>query len=167
LRVTRQELLYFARPQGSAEFDPGAFPTWIEEGTRAGQEFSFYGMPALEHDLKPGTIKIASDNRGPEFDPTNGDRNISQAGIAQAREYLTRCLPALADAPLVDSRVCQYEQTPDSHLIVDRHPEWDNVWIAGGGSGHGFKMAPQMAQCLVAAITSTDSRDLPDEVRFK
>jgi glycine/D-amino acid oxidase-like deaminating enzyme len=119
-------------------------------------------MPALE-----GAVKIASDNRGPEFDPTQGDRNISRAGLSEAREYLAQRFPALADAPLVDSRVCQYEQTPDSHLIVDRHPAWDNVWIAGGGSGHGFKLAPAVARCLVAAIGSTDSGGIPDEVRLK
>jgi sarcosine oxidase len=160
MRVTRQELFYFAPPLGSTEFDPGRFPTWIEEGTHAGQEFSFYGMPALD-----GAVKVASDNRGPEFDPTHGDRNVSRAGLDQARQYLAQRFPALADAPLVESRVCQYEQTPDSHLIVDRHPAWDNVWIAGGGSGHGFKMAPAMAQCLVAAMASTDS--IPSEVRLK
>ncbi len=162
LRVTRQELFYFAPPNESAEFDPGRFPTWIDEGTRAGQEFSFYGMPTLD-----GALKIASDNRGPEFDPTHGDRNISRAGLAETREYLAQRFPALADAPLVDSRVCQYEQTPDSHLILDRHPLWDNVWIAGGGSGHGFKLAPAVARCLVAAIRSTDSGGIPGEVRLK
>jgi sarcosine oxidase len=161
MRVTRQELFYFAPPPGSTEFDPGRFPTWLEEGHRAGQEFSFYGMPALD-----GAIKLASDVRGPEFDPTHGDRNISPTGLDEARQYLAQRFPALADAPLVESRVCQYEQTPDSHLIVDRHPAWDNVWIAGGGSGHGFKLAPRMAQCLVAAMTSTDSV-ISNDVRLK
>jgi sarcosine oxidase len=163
LRVTRQEVFYFAPPMGP-EFEPGHFPTWIEEGTRAGQEFSFYGMPALEIAGRR-VVKLASDIRGPQFDPTNGDRSASAEGLAAAREYLAQRLPALAGAPLVESRVCQYEQTPDSHLIVDRHPDWDNVWIAGGGSGHGFKMAPAVGQCLATAM-STDSRAIPDEVRF-
>jgi sarcosine oxidase len=162
LRATRQELFYFASPRESTEFDPGRFPTWIEEGTRSTQEFSFYGMPALDR-----AIKIASDNRGPDFDPTNGDRNITTAGLKEARKFLAQRFPALAEAPLIDSRVCQYEQTPDSHLIVDRHPAWDNVWIAGGGSGHGFKMGPAVARCVVSAMRSTDSRNIPAEVRFK
>jgi glycine/D-amino acid oxidase-like deaminating enzyme len=52
---------------------------------------------------------------------------------------------------LTESRVCQYEQTPDSNFIVDRHPATDNVWLLGGGSGHGFKHGPALGE-LVAKL---------------
>ena len=59
---------------------------------------------------------------------------------------LARRFPLLKDAPLVESRVCQYENTPDHHFVLDRHPGASNVWIAGGGSGHGFKMGPAVGE---------------------
>jgi len=72
----------------------------------------------------------------------------------------------MKDAPLVETRVCQYENTTDHNFIVDRHPANGNVWIVGGGSGHGFKHGPalgEMAARLVLkdelAAVSTASRD--------
>ena len=57
--------------------------------------------------------------------------------------------PDLADAPVVETRVCQYESTPDSQFIIDRHPDFDNVWLVGGGSGHGFKHGPVIGRYVV------------------
>jgi glycine/D-amino acid oxidase-like deaminating enzyme len=58
----------------------------------------------------------------------------------------------MKDAPLVETRVCQYEQTPDSNFILDRHPRMDNVWLLGGGSGHGFKHGPALGQKIAELI---------------
>ena len=45
---------------------------------------------------------------------------------------------------------------PDSHFIIDRHPAAANVWIAGGGSGHGFKMGPAIGERVASyAITGS------------
>jgi glycine/D-amino acid oxidase-like deaminating enzyme len=60
--------------------------------------------------------------------------------------------PALADAPLLESRVCQYENSTDHNFILDRHPEAENVWIVGGGSGHGFKHGPVMGEMVADAV---------------
>jgi sarcosine oxidase len=159
LRVTRQEVFYFKT--SDASFEPGKFPTWIEEGSQAGLEFSFYGMPRLN-----GAIKISSDIRGPEFDASSGNRTPSKEGESAARAFVARRIPALAAAELADARVCQYEQTPDSNLIFDRHPERPGVWIVGGGSGHGFKLAPSVGK-LVAACILNNSRDgIPHELRL-
>jgi sarcosine oxidase len=155
MRVTQQEVFYFAPPPALPPF-----PAWIDEGSRAAREFSYYGLPALG----PG-IKVACDNRGPEFDPTNGDRRVSAESLAAARDYLARRVPALAGADLVESRVCQYEQTPDSHLIVDRHPQWENVWIAGGGSGHGFKLGPAVGRCVAECVRDNNRRSIPEPLR--
>jgi sarcosine oxidase len=65
---------------------------------------------------------------------------------------LARRFPGLAAAPLVESRVCQYEQSPDGHFILDRHPLADNVWLAGGGSGHGFKMGPAVGEHVARLV---------------
>jgi glycine/D-amino acid oxidase-like deaminating enzyme len=87
-----------------------------------------------------------------QFDPGSGARDATPAGIAAARAFLTLRFPSLADAPLLGSEVCQYEATPDSHFIIDRHPAAANVWIAGGGSGHGFKMGPAIGEMLASYV---------------
>ncbi len=74
------------------------------------------------------------------------------ARIAQAREFLARRFPAFATAPLLSAEVCQYENTSNGDFVIDRHPAFDNVWIAGGGSGHGFKHGPAVGEYLTARM---------------
>ena len=61
---------------------------------------------------------------------------------------MERRFPAMRDAPLIEARVCQYEQSADGNLIVDTHPEAANAWIAGGGSGHGYKLGAALGEML-------------------
>ncbi len=152
--ATRQEVFYFGTPAGDARFTAPTLPVWMDfaVGSRSGQ---IYGIPAAAS----SGFKVADDAPGPEIDPTGGDRRVSADGIARARAFLSRRFPALADAPLVGSEVCQYESTPDDHFIVDRHPRASNVWIVGGGSGHGFKMGPAVGE-MVASLVAGDS--VPD-----
>jgi len=108
--------------------------------------------------LRPGWVLSAADwllatesfriSGGPEFDPTDGDRTPSVDGMRSVRAYLGRRFPALADAPVLGAEVCQYENSPDGHFIIDRHPAMPDVWIAGGGSGHGYKMGPALGELL-------------------
>jgi len=58
----------------------------------------------------------------------------------------------LGKAPIVETRVCQYEYSTDGDFIVDRHPGADNAWIAGGGSGHGFKVGPALGEHIAAVV---------------
>ena len=143
VQPTRQEVYYFGTPRGSDRYKPGKFPVWIDFGERI-----FYGIP----DTHARGFKIADDTRGEPFDPTNGERTATEAGIARARRVLGERFPELAKAPLVSSEVCQYENSPDGHLIVGRHPEAKNVWLLGGGSGHGFKLSPAVGDMTASAI---------------
>src|SRR5205814_1362041 len=90
--------------------------------------------------------------RGELFDPTDGNRMPTQSLINIVRDELRIRMPALADAPLLEARVCQYEDTPDKNLIIDRHPGAANVWIVGGGSGHGFKFSPALGEYVSQVI---------------
>lgn len=157
IRVTRQEEFFLGPPAGSADFEPGRFPVWIDVGAgRDLRDLSYYGLPTVDG----RGVKIALDASGPEFDPTDGDRTPTADGLADVRRYLAARLPMLADAPVVETRVCQYERTADANLILARHPEWDNVWIAGGGSGHGFKLGPAVGRYMTARIQgATDPKD--------
>lgn len=140
---TRQEVLFFGPPRDDARFDEGACPVWVNFG-----EHFLYGIPGNER----RGFKVADDTRGPRIDPTTEERLVSPESITRARALLARRFPALARAPVVESRVCQYEQTPDADFILDRHPEADNVWLAGGGSGHGFKMGPAIGELMAGLV---------------
>jgi glycine/D-amino acid oxidase-like deaminating enzyme len=139
---TRQEVFYFGPPAGDARFAPPAFPTWIDFVDEV------YGIP----DVEARGFKLAPDAHGPRFDPDAGERRVSADGLAAARAFLARRFPALKDAPLVASEVCQYENTSNGDFLVDRHPSWENVWLVGGGSGHGFKHGPALGEYAAARV---------------
>jgi glycine/D-amino acid oxidase-like deaminating enzyme len=155
VRPTRQEVHYFGTPRGSTAYLPGSFPIWIDFGERI-----IYGIP----DIHGRGFKVADDTRGAAFDPTDGNRKPSEGGIARARQLLAERFPELANAPLVASEVCQYENSPDGHLIIDRHPNAKNVWLVGGGSGHGFKLSPVVGEIVADAIVS--EKDVPKLFRL-
>jgi len=69
-----------------------------------------------------------------------------------ARKYVARRFPALRDAPIVETRVCQYENTSNGDFLIDRHPEMENVWFAGGGSGHGYKHGPAAGEYVAGQL---------------
>ncbi|MEA2338229.1 MAG: hypothetical protein QOE82_2236 [Thermoanaerobaculia bacterium] len=155
VRPTRQEVYYFGTPAGSQRYLPANLPIWIDFGERI-----FYGIP----DVHGRGLKIADDTRGDSIDPTTVNRTPTAAGIARARALIAERFPELAKAPLVSAEVCQYENSPDGHLIVDRHPEAANVWIAGGGSGHGFKLSPAVGELMAQMIVS--GKDAPKMFRL-
>jgi len=140
---TRQEVFYFGTPPGDTRFGEETFPVWVDFGERL-----IYGLPGNAN----RGFKIADDTSGAVFDPTSGSREATVAGLKAMRAFLARRFPALAKAPLIGSEVCQYEASPDSHYIVDRHPGASNVWIVGGGSGHGFKMGPAMGEMVASLV---------------
>jgi glycine/D-amino acid oxidase-like deaminating enzyme len=140
---TRQEVFFFGTTAGDLRFTDAQLPAWIDGG-----KHRFYGIPGNHW----RGFKMADDARGPVIDPTTMDRQISAEGLAAARAYLRLRFPAMAGAPLVESRVCQYENSIDHNFILDRHPEAENVWIVGGGSGHGFKHGPVMGEMVADAV---------------
>jgi len=156
VRPTRQEVHYFGTPRGSDLYQPGRMPIWIDFGKRI-----VYGIP----DIHGRGFKVADDTRGAPIDPTTANRTPSVAGIARARRLLAERFPELAEAPLISSEVCQYENSPDGNLIIDRHPEEKNVWLLGGGSGHGFKLAPAVGEMAAAAILGEG--DIPAAFRLE
>jgi glycine/D-amino acid oxidase-like deaminating enzyme len=142
--ATREEVFFFAPPAGDRRFAAAHLPVWIDFTDPRGP----YGFP----DLEGRGFKLAFDRHGPEFDPDTGDRRVSDAGLQEAQNFLAERFPALKDAPLAESRVCQYENTSNGDFLVDRHPEFENVWMVGGGSGHGFKHGPAIGEYASARI---------------
>jgi glycine/D-amino acid oxidase-like deaminating enzyme len=148
LTATRQEVYYFGPPAGTVAFSDGRLPVWIDMTAR-----QIYGIPAHGS----SGFKVADDTTGPAIDPTDIDRVPTPEGVAAARGFLARRFPALADAPLVAAEVCQYESSRDASFIIDRHPTVSNVWIAGGGSGHGFKMGPAVGELMARLVLGQSS----------
>jgi len=140
IRPTRQEVLFFGTPPGDLRWT--RMPAWIafREGV--------YTIPSMEG----RGFKVAIDEHGPAFDPETGDRVVRSAAIARARAVLAKRFPALAEAPLVESRVCQYENTSNGDFLIDRHPGFEDVWLVGGGSGHGFKHGPFVGEYVAGRI---------------
>jgi sarcosine oxidase len=151
---TRQEVFFLGPPPGSEAFRPPRMPVWLHR-THA-------DLPYALPDIEGRGFKIAFDRHGARFDPDTGSRVIAPASTEQLRTYLKQHIPTLADAPIVETRVCQYENTWNGDFLIDRHPELQNVWIAGGGSGHGFKHGPALGEYLSSRIL----HGAPAEPRF-
>ncbi|HEY5839424.1 MAG TPA: FAD-dependent oxidoreductase [Pyrinomonadaceae bacterium] len=141
IHPTRQEVFYLGAPAGK-RFQSPALPVWIDFKNEA------YGLP----DIEGRGVKVAIDRHGEAFDPDTNDRVASREGLAEVRRYLARRVPELQDAPVNESRVCQYENTSNGDFLIDRHPDFENVWLVGGGSGHGFKHGPFVGEYVAARI---------------
>ena len=154
--TSRQEIFFFGVPPGDQRFQPPALPTWLI------LRDEFYGMP----DLESRGLKVANDRHGPAVDPDTQSRIASLEALAAAREFLARRFPALKNSPVVETRVCQYENTSNGDFLIDQHPDFENVWLVGGGSGHGFKHGPSVGEyvttrILQAGATSPSSSHTP------
>jgi glycine/D-amino acid oxidase-like deaminating enzyme len=146
LRVTRQDLLFL---------DGG--PAWVGAPGWVDYDLAMYGTGDVD-DLG---VKLAPDAEGPELSADADLPAVDPANERVAREYAALRFPALADAPLKNSKTCRYELTADSQLIVGPHPGQPGVWLMGGGSGHGFKHGPALAERVSAALRGTG--ELPGE----
>jgi sarcosine oxidase len=141
---TRQEVYYVGPPAGDVRFGPSSIPAWIDFAEE------IYGLP----DIERKGFKIAPDRHGPPFDPDAGERVVTAAGRRTVRAYVAKRFPALARQPFVASEVCQYENTSNGDFLIDRHPARPNVWLVGGGSGHGFKHGPAVGQYVAEHVVS-------------
>lgn len=140
LKITRQDVFYFGLPQRKTSHYEESLPVWIDYSA---PDF-YYGIPG---GISRG-FKVAFDRRGREIDPTGLERQPSKKELEKARDYLTKRFHGLKGVPLTESRVCQYSDTEDGNFIFDQHPELDNLWILGGGSGHGYKHGPALGELV-------------------
>jgi glycine/D-amino acid oxidase-like deaminating enzyme len=146
LSVRCQELLFF---DGGPPWRATSVPGWCD------YDQARYGTA----DIDGLGVKAAVDEEGPRIDP---DAELPTAATTEpaVRRYLHDRFPALERAPLLAARCCRYEITLDTHFIAAADPEHPNVWIVGGGSGHGFKHGPPMAERL--ARTFREGNPLPE-----
>jgi sarcosine oxidase len=145
LRVTQQDIFFF---DGPPEWSTPPLPGFVDYDGAA------YGLAALDGN----GVKVCTDAEGPELDPDTWPRAHRADTERRAREILALRFPALADAPLKASTVCQYSLTADTHFIAAAHPDHgQRVWIYGGGSGHGFKHGPALADRMARWMTGEEA----------
>ena len=150
IHVTRQEVFFLGVPAGDDRFNSPGMPTWMDINEL------IYCLPNLAN----RGFKIAIDKHGPQFDPDTGERMVNPESMNEVRAYLARRVPLLADAPVTESRVCQYENTSNGDFLIDRHPKFENAWLVGGGSGHGFKHGPAVGEHVAALISGSTEVEL-------
>jgi sarcosine oxidase len=136
MRVTLQQLALFDAPLG---WDGPGFVDF---------DAPFYGHGLIE----PYGVKVAADHDGIEVEPDTRPLEASEEALSQARAYVARRFPDLASAPLRSAPACHYGLTADGEFIFDRHPEHPNTWLLGGGSGHGYKHGPALAEDVAAVL---------------
>jgi monomeric sarcosine oxidase len=149
VRPTRQEVFYFNTPAGCDIIE--RTPVWCDFSS-LWQKVMMYGIPASGSDAAGRGFKIAEDVLGNDFDPDTTEREATARWLDKARTFMHHRFPILRGMPLSEARVCQYENTPDAHFIIDKLPTASNVWILGGGSGHGYKMGAAIGDMMADLI---------------
>lgn len=159
LKVTRQ-VLGWLWPRDPEPFQLGTLPVWAVEDEKA--DF-YYGFPMMDGALG---LKIAHHWQAAETDPDHVVREPIAGDEDDFRPAVKRFVPG-ADGPLLSLTVCLYTNTPDSHFVVDRHPAHENVTIACGFSGHGFKFASVLGEVLADLALDGTTRHPIDFLSLK
>lgn len=149
IRPTRQEVFYFNTPKGCDILE--RTPVWCDFSS-LWENVMMYGIPAPDSDAGGRGFKIAEDVLGETMDMDTAERQPTARWLDKAREFMHHRFPILRGMPLVESRVCQYENTPDAHFIIDKLPTASNVWVMGGGSGHAYKMGAAVGEMMVKLV---------------
>ena len=151
LTITRQEVFFIQSRNNDQTATSMPMPAWIDFHEE------IYGLPDIDgHGTKIGLTKL-----GPIFDPDHDDRTPSKDVQAASLLAASVRIPQFRHARVVDATVCQYSNTSTGHLIIDRHPYHQNVWLIGGGSGHGFKLGPAVG-AHVASLVEGSSQPIPE-----
>ncbi len=152
LEVTRQILFWFDPVGGIEPFLSDRFPIFIWEPEDGN---SFYSIPA--HDGPRGGVKVAFFRAdGTPADPETIDREVHDHEVEFMRSYLARYVPAL-DGEFHYAKTCMYTNTPDEHFVISTHPEYPQVAIAAGFSGHGFKFCGVVGEILADLVTQGET----------
>jgi sarcosine oxidase len=156
LITPRRVVFFYGTPSGDERFTFPNFPTWAVDDA--------YGFPSIEGK----GFKVVPTFEAEMVDPDIQEHTLTAEEIRKGREFVARWFPALKNEPLVDTKVCQREDSVDEHFIVDRHPSFDNVWIVGGGSGHGYKHGIVLGDYVAHRVLGKDTQpELADLFKLK
>jgi glycine/D-amino acid oxidase-like deaminating enzyme len=156
LRLNRRTIFFMGTPDDDHRLSYPNCPTFTIRGV--------YGFP----DIEGKGLKIGPYWDSSPLDPDTGDRTVSAEEVERAHAFTDQAFPPLAGQPLLETRVSPRTDSVDGHFIVDRHPELDNVWLVGGGSGHGFKHGPVLGEHVAERVTGKQtSPELVDTFKLE
>jgi sarcosine oxidase len=157
VRVTRSEYFYWGVPPGDDRFSWPRQPAWHDHISGG------YGFGSLERGLKYSPASMG----GVTQDPDTAERLPTPLLMKIGTDYVGRRFPAMRDAPILETRACNMESAADDDFIIDRHPDFDNVWIASGGGGHGFKHGPLIGEYVADRIMGRPTFDPAADKHFQ
>lgn len=156
MRIPIGHVYYFGTPPGDRRFEYPNLPSWNFPGVT--------GWPSLPPDYRGFRVRTGG---RPGDDPDTSARWIPEEYHEQPRQLLAERFPDLAGEPLVETRACHYESSATRDWIIDRHPDWENVWLAGGGSAEGFKFGPVVGELIAGRVLERDLHpELDDRFRL-
>jgi sarcosine oxidase len=144
LATPRRVVFFYGTPPGDERFTYPNFPTWAVDDA--------YGFPSIEGK----GFKVVPTFARVIVDPDTQEHTLTADELRGGREFVAKWFPALARQPLVESKVCQREDSIDEHFIVTQHPELNNVWLVGGGSGHGYKHGIMLGDYVAHRVVGKD-----------
>jgi monomeric sarcosine oxidase len=142
LVVTDELLAYFPPNKGGPDHRVGAMPTVIDHHLGP----HFYALPQID---LPG-VKVGWHHSGPEVAPDQRSAPSAER-LAALAGYVQERFPHLGTEPIATA-TCLYSNTPDTHFILDHHPEHPGIVIGAGFSGHGFKFGPVLGDILAQFV---------------
>jgi glycine/D-amino acid oxidase-like deaminating enzyme len=144
LMLARRPQIHIGTPPDDNRFSYPNCPNFVAQGV--------YGFPSIEGK----GVKIGPYWDIPTMDPDKDDRVLRPDEVKKTHEFAASALPPLAGQPIVESRVAPRANSVDGHFIIDRHPELENVWLVGGGSGHGYKHGIVVGDYVAKRVVGSD-----------
>jgi glycine/D-amino acid oxidase-like deaminating enzyme/mono/diheme cytochrome c family protein len=145
IRTPLGHVHYFGTPPGDDRFTFPNLPSYNFPGVT--------GWPALPPDNRGFRVRLRGDT---PTDPDLSERVFDRKKDKLARDFLKQRFPLLRRAPLLETRACHYEFSASRNFIIDRHPQFDNVWFAGGGSAEGFKFGPVLGEYIAMRVAGLE-----------
>lgn len=161
LRTPLGQVFYFATPPGDSRFVYPNLPSWNVPGVT--------GWAALPPDHRGFRVRTGGGRRPGvprPTDPDTSERWVPPESVERAVEFVCQRFPALEHAPLLETRACHYELSVTRDFIIDRHPQFENVWIAGGGNAEGFKFGPVLGEYIARRVLGKPTDPALDQ-RFR
>jgi glycine/D-amino acid oxidase-like deaminating enzyme len=152
MKIVGQPVFHLS-PAHPEPFEARQFPVFTADVSETG----WYGFPYHPHER---VVKLGNHGAGTLIHPDNGDRVVSNGVRNELRRFLSRRLPALADARTVYTRLCLYCDTIDEHFWIGEEPDVSGLFVAAGGSGHGFKFAPVLGGLIADAVERIENPEL-------
>lgn len=150
--IPERQVLLWVQPKKPALFEMGKFPVFYMQDERSEK---YYGMPIYGI---PGFKFGKYNHLREQIDPDTMDREVHRKDEHVLRKAIRKYLPD-ADGPVIAMKTCIFSNTSDENFILDFHPDYPEVAIAAGFSGHGFKFCPVVGEIMADLVLEGGSKN--------